>query len=230
MPSPVVASDFDISNLGGNVCEILTKENANNNLWKSWFGWAFTPDGSAVTPEFAAMFSNFLFPIGAVLWWPLASTPANYVKADGRSLLRAHSSVGALDGYPELFAVYGTTFGFEDITHFNVRDIRDRFLLGSGDAHPVGEVDGEEDHLLTEAELPTVTPVVDFAPDIKANFAGYTAFSALSTVESGTNTSPLPYAAAGTARTGLVVLPFGDDAPHNNMPPYCTGTWVIKAR
>ena len=213
MGSPVTGNSFKIVNLGGTACDALSRAIQVENLNKQFFTWAFTADGSAITPEFAALFANYLQPIGAVFWWPLASVPANCVKADGRSLLRAHSSAGAGDGYPELFAVYGTIFGSEDSTHFNVRDVRESFLFGAGDNHPVGEDGGEETHKLTIPELPKHT----FDISLQKRVA-----------EGNDNAGLLGW----VAPMDIVIKSseVGGDVPHNNMPPYAVGTWVIKAR
>lgn len=213
MGSPATGSSFNIVNLGGTACDALTKAIQVENVNKAFFTWAFTPDGSAITPEFAALFANYLYPVGAPFWWPLASVPANCVKADGRSLLRAHSAVGQLDGYPELFAAYGTNFGTDDSTHFNVPDLREVFLFGAGDSHPAGEEGGSETVTLLIPNLPKHTHDVALQKRV----------------------------AEGNANAGLLgwVPPMdvviessevGGDAAHDNMPPYRAGTMVIKAR
>lgn len=217
MGSPATGSSFNIVNLGGTACDALSKAIQVENVNKAFFTWAFTPDGSAITPEFAALFANYLQPVGAPFWWPLASVPANCVKADGRSLLRAHSSVGAMDGYPELFAVYGTTYGTEDSTHFSVPDLRELFLFGAGDNHPVGEEGGEETHKLIIAELPKFKT--------KTSFQNWDA--------NGDNpdpNQPLLSKVFTQADTIMESAEVGGDVAHENMPPYRAGTMVIKAR
>lgn len=66
-------------------------------------------------------------PIGTLLPWASGSTtpPANYLLADGRSILRAD--------YAELFQVIGITWGTpESPTTFSLPDLRGRYPVGSG--------------------------------------------------------------------------------------------------
>ena len=71
---------------------------------------------------------------GTMMMWggPLSSIGvgqlASWGLCDGRSLERA--------SYPQLFANIGTTYGFVDATHFNLPDLRDRFLIGAGNLVP----------------------------------------------------------------------------------------------
>lgn len=216
MGSPITESDFDISNFSGDVCEAITKLLTVNSKLKTFFGWAFNDDGSQVTPEFAALFTNYFFPVGAALWVPVTAIPGNCVKADGRSLLRAHASVTNLNGYPELFAVYGTAFGFEDSTHFSVPDLRGVFLFGASDNHAVGEEGGEETHKLTAAELPAHTHTISLE---KWKADGNTP------IDEG-----LLGVVNDTSDATLTSSSIGGGASHENMPPYFTGIWVIKAK
>ena len=248
MGSPVTGSSFNIVNLAGAACDALTRAVQVENLNKSFFTWAFNADGSAITPEFAALLTNYLYPIGAVLWWPLTTVPANAIKADGRSLLRAHSSTGALDGYPELFAVFGTSFGTEDITHFTVPDLRGKFLLGSSDNHSTGTVSGEENHQLTTAEIGgssiSHTHVFGRALATDNDDFRFTTGEATSASASLTSIVSQGAACAGSSQqvgplsnangsycvTGPPIQAVTAATPHNNMPPYRVGNWVIKAR
>ena len=51
-------------------------------------------------------------PVGSIHIYCGSGTPEGYLECDGASLLRA--------GYPALFAVIGVTFGWIDVTHFNL--------------------------------------------------------------------------------------------------------------
>lgn len=91
--------------------------------------------------------------IGAVIAYAgdLPVDPA-ILACDGTSYLRAD--------YPDLFASIGTTWGSDDSTHFNVPDFRTRALVMSGVAPSgavwsVGDLIGEEEHVLTTAEMPS---------------------------------------------------------------------------
>jgi microcystin-dependent protein len=65
---------------------------------------------------------NQLMPAGAILAYGGTGAPAGWLPCDGASCLRAD--------YPELFAAIGTAFGAADGTHFNLPDLRGRFLRG----------------------------------------------------------------------------------------------------
>lgn len=104
-------------------------------------------------------------------------------------------------------------------------------ISGSDPASPktlaLSESYGEGSHVLTEPELPTVSPVVDFAPATKPNFTGYVALSGISTVDAGTSSGPIAYALPGITSPGLVVTPFGSDDPHQTVHPVF-GIFIIK--
>jgi len=67
-----------------------------------------------------------LIPVGGVVNWAglIANVPAGYLVCDGTSLLRAGT-------YADLFAAIGTIFGFADASHFNLPDLRDKFVVGA---------------------------------------------------------------------------------------------------
>jgi microcystin-dependent protein len=71
---------------------------------------------------------------------------------DGRTLLRSE--------YPELFTIIGTSFGTTASTNFKLPNCRGRVLgtvsTGSGlTARSLGDLVGEENHIMTTNELPT---------------------------------------------------------------------------
>lgn len=70
-----------------------------------------------------------------------------WMLCQGQSLLRA--------SYPRLFAAIGTTYGAADSTHFSLPDLRQRVAVGNGGSgtfNHLGQVGGEETHLLTANE------------------------------------------------------------------------------
>ena len=67
-----------------------------------------------------------LVPAGTILPFGGAAAPGGYIVCDGSSLLRAGV-------YAKLFAAIGTVWGTADGTHFNLPDMRGRFMRGHDD-------------------------------------------------------------------------------------------------
>lgn len=63
-----------------------------------------------------------LNPAGSILAYGGAAAPSGYLMCDGSSVVRAT--------YPDLFTAIGTAYGAADGTHFNVPDLRGKFLRG----------------------------------------------------------------------------------------------------
>ena len=93
-------------------------------------------------------------------------------------------------------------------------DLRDRFVLGAGTAHPVGETGGEEDHVLTEDEMPE--HVHNAGTLLSSSIGGgWYAFAA------STSTSAKKFFQQSSSQKGA-------SQPHNNMPPYYVMCYIIK--
>lgn len=103
--------------------------------------------------------------------------------------------------------------------------IKDRFILAAGDTYAAGSTGGEATHTLTENELPYIdgtwqTFVVNrHAFDgVNGHAYGTTALkeiivNGVSSYESNTYSAVTGY---------LYGFKFGQNVPHNNMPPYLT--------
>lgn len=61
-------------------------------------------------------------PAGAIMWWPAATVPTNWIECDGSSLSRAT--------YADLFSALSTTYGAVDGNSFNIPDVRGQFIRG----------------------------------------------------------------------------------------------------
>jgi microcystin-dependent protein len=146
---------------------------------------------------------NFLevLPIGAVLPYAGSSAPSSYLICDGASLLRA--------SYPALFAVIGIIYGEPDGTHFNLPNLKGKIPVGKNAAESefdaLGEIGGEKTHVLTIAELAT-----HHHGGVIVSTGG-----ALGTGGSGQQ-------AGDTADTG-------SNTAHNNLQPYITLNYIIRA-
>lgn len=131
--------------------------------------------------------------IGAVIDYFGASFPPNVLACDGASYLRTD--------YPDLYAVLDPVFHV-DADNFVVPDLRDRVSIGESDSRVVGDTGGEENHTLTEAEMPAHTHSYS-VPDIP-------------TLVFEPGEVPVPTADLFPSSTGST----GGDEAHNNMQPY----------
>lgn len=90
--------------------------------------------------------------------------------------------------------------------------IKDTFLLASGDIYEAGEVGGESEHILTIDEMPSHTHKLKTdinSPDYNVTWPEWFEYADGWTQKSTETESP----ATQTTQTG-------GDKPHNNMPPY----------
>ena len=108
----------------------------------AWDGAKYAPVSAPVS-ESAGVVKDFA---GA-----LAQIPAGYLNCDGASVLRA--------SYAALFSAIGVLWGSADGTHFNLPNLSRRATVGAGGTgtgtigNAVGNVGGEENHVLIVAEL-----------------------------------------------------------------------------
>ncbi|HEY9629384.1 MAG TPA: tail fiber protein [Coleofasciculaceae cyanobacterium] len=154
-----------------------------------------------------------LVPAGAIFMWPVVTVPTEFLRCDGSAISRTT--------YSRLFSVIGTTFGVGNgSTTFNVPNLSGRVPLGVGTAtgatgataHTLGQVGGEETHVLTIPEMPTHShTIADGQLDnVRATLAGI-------------QTNQSNYGASN----GLINNT-GGNAAHNTLPPYLGLYYIIK--
>lgn len=151
-------------------------------------------------------------PVGTIVAHVGVNIPDEWLLCDGTSYRKGD--------YPALAAVLGATgTGGE----FMVPDLRGRFLMGASDAHPLASSGGEEAHALTEEEMPVHShPIV--VPGSWPQGAGVWS----SNVGSGnewTVLSSYQPDALGKLETAAA----GGGREHNNLPPFYTVCYIIKA-
>lgn len=100
-------------------------------------------------------------------------------------------------------------------------DLRGRFILGASDSHAKGTTGGEETHTLTESELPKVTPTF-------SNGGNALVFNGTGKVDTTNGLSAGDYWADINKTASSTLNPIGGDAPHNNMPPFYTLSYIMK--
>lgn len=147
-------------------------------------------------------------PVGALMSYVGNAIPDKWLECDG-------SSVSSTD-YSELYNVIGTTFG-GDSSNFKLPDISGKFLVGldssDTDFDTMGKVGGEKTHKLTIAEMPSHT---------HKTWISDTAYS-----ERGDGYQNYYY---GQGRYYNNTNASGGGQAHNNMPPYFTVKYIIKAK
>ena len=167
-------------------------------------------------------------PIGSVVEWYSSKVPSNWLICNGQAVSRTE--------YAELFAILGTTYGAGDgSTTFNLPDKKGRFTVGlnssDSDFNSLNKKGGEKVHQLTFNEMPIHKhPLTSWRnpgtvePQPTSGF-GFTnddrGFANIATDGDGTAYTAHNFTGFGTA---------GGDRAHNNLPPYITTNYIIKAK
>lgn len=179
---------------------------------------ALTPDQAA--NNFMDMFDRFCFNegtcrvIGEIIPYAGSSSPKpEWLVCDG--------SVVSQSDYPDLFAVIGSAYGSASSGNFKLPDFRGRSPSGVGigsGLSPVtlGQAYGEENHTLTEAEMPA--HVHSYDPVIIGD---------LDTEAGGI---PQPNAAQIVPLAAENTYSAGGGNPHNNIPPRLGINFLIVAK
>ena len=188
------------------------------------------PTASADASNTAASkgYADALMPVGVVLPFGGSSAPTNYLLCDGSAVNRTT--------YATLFGVIGTTYGVGNgTTTFNLPDMRGRAAVGAGTgvgltARALGSKAGEETHQLNTTEMPSHSHI--------AHDPGH---SHSISVRNNTDT-PMTHAAGGkepgtstfvptteSSFTGITISYTGGDGAHNNMQPFLSLNYIIRA-
>lgn len=142
-----------------------------------------------------------LVPIGTIQMWPTASPPADWLICDGSAF---DSGV-----YPDLSSLLGGSF---------LPNFSGRFPIGLGSSgtqgatsHVLFEIGGFEKHLLSIDEMPAHSHEINYRGRSKSG--------------NGSNVADL----TGSGDTATTDSAGGDQA-HNNMPPFYTINFIVKAK
>ena len=155
--------------------------------------------------------SGDTLPIGAITEFAGVTPPSGWLICDGRAISRTT--------YSELFGVIGTTYGSGDeSTTFNIPDYTGKIGVGlkSNDSNfnVLGATGGEKTHTLTIAEMPSHTHSVKYD---QQNSTG------TEWLKTGGSSGGPYYSTTYVTNTG------GGNA-HNNLQPYITINYIIKAK
>lgn len=182
-----------------------------------------------------------------------SAAPAGWLACDGSAVSRTT--------YAALFAAIGTQYGAGDgVNTFNLPDFRGRGPIGSGTgagltARTVGQTGGEENHVLSVAELAAHAHPVSDPGHNHGNTGGVSAhhthnFPSTNIITAAPSsvglTSSYNNAALGitglttsnestdhvhgtsTARTGVTTTNTGSGTGHNNMQPFTVAMFIVK--
>lgn len=157
---------------------------------------------------------NDALPIGSIVPYTSSTIPDNWFICEGQAISRTE--------YSELFEVIGTTYGTGDgKTTFNLPNLKGRVPAGRDSADSnfdvLGETGGEKTHTLTVAEMPS------HRHNLQTN---------INATSFGSNNS-LARGSGGTTEwkgNDSYIETAGSNQPHNNLQPYITLNYIIKAK
>lgn len=158
-------------------------------------------------------------PAGLVMDYAGSTAPNGWLACNGQAISRTT--------YANLFASIGTTYGVGDgSTTFNLPDLRGRTTIGVGQGsglsnRTIGQSLGEENHLLTEAEMPSHTHIQNAHSHTYSLGSG----AAGGNPGSGTGVASNTY---GTSSTTATNQNTGGGQTHNNMQPSLVMNKIIK--
>ncbi|EJN14837.1 microcystin-dependent protein [Bradyrhizobium sp. YR681] len=158
--------------------------------------------------------------IGEIRLFGFPRIPNGWLACAGQSL--------PISQYDTLYAVLGTTYGGDGNTTFNLPDLRGRVAIGQGQGNPnyvLGQVGGEEQHTLVEAEMPAHSHAL-----VSSTAIG-TAVTPAQTLHLATASGGelyAPVANAGTYATmAACVATAGNSVGHDNMMPTVVANYCI---
>lgn len=140
---------------------------------------------------------------GLVNFWPGPTNklPLGWIVCDGRALDRTK--------YKDLFSVIGSTYGSGNgYSTFNIPNYSGRFLFGVDSSATLASVGGEKTHKLTIQEMPS--------HNHQMNMSVY-----------GMDHKNRDTWQAKDGDQVRYTQNAGGNQPHNNMPPYSAGYWII---
>lgn len=183
------------------------------SLWHFFTKASILPNGlpENTTNGFQLFKSMELFfqPVGTIMIWSgtIDNIPKGWLVCDGSQLNKTD--------YPDLFTIIGNNYDFYGL-NFVLPNLAGKFPLGYKTGNPYGKTGGEETHILTPDELPSHSHKIKRGNSfIGDDGSPYSSFSGRGVANSDT------YFGSESA---------GENSPHNNMPPYVSLIFIIKAK
>ena len=124
-----------------------------------------------------------------------------------------------------LFSLLGTTYGGDGRVNFGLPELRGKVAMHMGQGHTLGERGGEENHTITQSEMPAHVhiPQADSAAGTVFNpINHYPALALPNQIY-----STFPGGAQTVAMNPAMVTNTGGSQPHSNMQPYSVLSFVI---
>lgn len=164
-------------------------------------------------------FNNLVtVPIGAVQQFAGAVAPTKYLLCNGQAVSRTT--------YKTLFDVIGTIYGAGDgSTTFNVPDFQNRVPVGVSSTKALGHQDGYETHTLSIDEMPKHTHIQEQHRHSIALKEG----AAQNGSTGGAGNNKYAGTPGYTDYTTPINKETGGGKAHNNMQPYTTINYIIRA-
>jgi microcystin-dependent protein len=153
--------------------------------------------------------------IGEIKFIAFNYAPRGYAFCSGQIMQIAQNQA--------LFSILTTTYGGDGRTTFALPNLQGRVPVHVGNGITLGQMSGEENHLLTPNEMPQHTHQVLASSQDASQFTPAGNYLAK-------QTTVQPYAPPSTADTLLVsteVANTGGNVAHNNMQPYLVLNAVI---
>jgi microcystin-dependent protein len=144
--------------------------------------------------------------VGEIKLFVSQDPPGGWLHCDGSAISRTT--------YANLYNIIGVQFGSGDgSTTFNIPDGRGRVAIGYGDGPStsnrlIGQSGGEENHQLTEFEMPE----------------HHHSYDRVSGVNGAPGSGSINIGSISSGSTGNT----GANVPHNIMQPYFVINWIIK--
>ena len=153
-------------------------------------------------------------PIGSIIPYGGSTAPSGWFLCQGQAVSRTD--------YAELFAAIGIAFGSGDgSTTFNIPDLRGKTLVGYNSSetefNTIGKTGGEKTHTLAVSEMPSHSHSVAPITAIAINYGCVVAQGSYSNSSSENNPVTTTQATGG-------------GQAHNNIQPYNTVNYIIKAK
>jgi microcystin-dependent protein len=145
-----------------------------------------------------------VIPVGATMMWHMVAPPDRWLFCNGAMVAKAD--------YPELWALWGDTFGASTPDLFAVLNMTDRSPYGQSGFLNLNAVAGALTHTLTEQQIPAHThPPLSPSTTFLGNKPG------------ATNTMPASTFIGTSATTGAT----GGGQAHNNLHPVIGVNFIV---